>query len=461
MTFWKKASLPLTIVVPGIIVIALIATQKPKPQPELTDNAEAPKPQVHVQKAVPKSTVISVTTQGMVAPKREIDLIAQVSGQVQKVERAFVSGGFFSADELLIQIEDRDYRAAYLATQSLLAAAQQRLAEERGRVRQAKSEWRDLGNRDANELFLRKPQLTAAEAAVASAQAEVARAQLNLERTQIRVPFNGRIRETYVGLGQYVSPGTRIATVYDSAVVEIRLPLSDRQVGLVNLPIGYAAADRGQAPKVKISGTIGGERYQWQGHITRTDASIDTQSRMIFAVAEVENPFTSAAVEDGRHPLVVGLFVDAEIEGKALDNVIVLPRDAVFKQDKMYVLNDEHTIEETSARVLHRTREQVWVKNSLATNQLIVLEKQALLAPGAIVAPVFEEGSPSALAESPTEGAPSITPSADTSDVTSTLESNNASKTTTSEEVAAANTPSTVATTTPKKEALNNTRKEP
>lgn len=451
MTFWKKASLPLTIVVPGIIVIALIATQKPKPQAELNDDAEAPKPQVHVQKAVPTSAVISVTTQGTVAPKREIDLIAQVSGQVQKVERAFVSGGFFSADELLIHIEDRDYRAAYLAAQSLLAAAQQRLAEERGRARQAKSEWRDLGNQDANALFLRQPQLTAAEAAVASAQAEVARAELNLERTQIRVPFNGRVRETYVDLGQYVSPGTRIATVYDSAVVEIRLPLSDREVGLVNLPIGYAAADREQAPKVKISGTIGGENYQWQGRITRTDASIDTQSRMIFAVAEVENPFTSAAREEGGHPLVVGLFVDAKIEGKVLENVIVLPRDAVFKQDKMYVLNDEHIIEETSAKVLHRTREQVWVKNSLAANQLIVLEKQALLAPGAVVTPLFEHASSAVLAASPGDEAPS---SVQSGDATSTLDSVTSIEST-------ATTSTNAATVTPHQETTDGERKEP
>ena len=372
----KRIRLPFMVSVAGAVVIGVIATSKPKPKPHLDNDAERVKVSVSVQRATPTNTTLSVSTQGTVEPKREINLVAQVSGQVQIVEPEFVDGGVFEANQVLIQIEDRDYRSAYLAAKARLASAEQLAAEERGRARQAKREWRDLGNSDANDLFLRKPQLKAAEAAVDSAKADVARAKLDLERTQIRVPFNGRIRETFVDLGQYVSPGTPIAKVYDSSVVEIKLPLTDRQVGLVNLPLGYNAQDKSTAPKATIHGVIGGEAYEWPARITRTAASIDTQSRMIFAVAEVETPI------DANMPLVVGLFVTADIEGKVLKDVVTLPRDAVFKRDRMYVLDEKHAISEVEAKVLHRTSEKVWVKATLPSDSLIVLEKQALLSPG-------------------------------------------------------------------------------
>lgn len=383
MEIWKRIRAPFIVVAVGIVIIGIISTSKPKPQPHLDNEGERAKVEVKVQRATPSTTTLSVSTQGTVAPKREINIVAQVSGQVQIVEPEFVDGGVFEANQLLIQIEDRDYRAAYLAAKARLASAEQLAAEERGRARQAKREWRDLGNSDANDLFLRKPQIKAAEAAVDSASADVARAKLDLERTQIRVPFNGRIRETFVDLGQYVTPGTPIAQVYDSSVVEIKLPLTDRQVGLVNLPLGYVAQDKNtatqdksSAPKATIYGVIGGEEYEWPARITRTAASIDTQSRMMFAVAEVETP-TEADV-----PLVVGLFVTAKIEGKELENVVTLPRDAVFKRNRMFVLDDAHAISEVETKVLYRNSDYVWVKSSVPSDSLIVLEKQALLSPG-------------------------------------------------------------------------------
>ncbi len=409
MKLWKYIPLPLAIAVPGILIITAIATSKPKPTPDLGGDREPPRVKIEVREARPQRVALSVSSQGTVAPKREIDLVAQVSGQVQAVEAAFVHGGFFAANQLLLQIEDRDYRAALLTAEANLADAGQRLAEERGRARQAQREWRDLGNHEANELFLRKPQLTAAEAGVASARARVAQAQLNLERTQIRVPFDGRVRATDADLGQYVTPGTRLASVYDTAVAEIRLPLTDRQAALVDLPLGYAAARQEEGPRVTISGIIAGERYQWRGHIARTDASIDVDSRMYFAVAEVANPFSSRPDRQNKsHPLVVGLFVEALIEGKALDDVIVLPREAVFNRDQIYVLNEQRAIEQKSVTVLQKTRDTVWLRSELAADTLIVVEKQSLVAPGTIVDPLLKKSAPAVAAVTAGKAAASV-----------------------------------------------------
>lgn len=396
---WNKIPLPVLIAVPGLLIAFGLLVLKPEIKPNLDDQLKPAHLSVNVYSAKSETVTLSVKTQGTVTPKREIDLVAQVSGQVQSVEYIFSDGGFFEKDQLLIKIEDRDYQAAYLAVKARKASAEQRLAEERGRARQAKREWRDLGNRDANALFLRLPQVNAAEASVESANADLDQAQLNLERTEIRVPFNGRIRETFVELGQYITKGTRIASVYDTAVAEIRLPLSDRQIALVDLPLGYAAVNPEDAPRVIISGVIGGEQYQWEGRITRTDASIDTRSRMAFAVAEVTNPFRPDGVSNGGfYPLIVGLFVEAEIEGKALTNVMTLPIDAVFNRNNIYVLNNEKKIEQKTVRVMHRDNTQVWFRSDVPDEQLIVLEKHALLVPGTIVNPIIDDSTSTVVA---------------------------------------------------------------
>lgn len=401
MKAWNKIPLPVLVTVPGLLIAFGLVALKPKIKPKLDEQEKTAHLSVNVYAVRSETVTLSVSTQGTVTPKREIDLVAQVSGQVQSVERVFGDGGFFEKDQLLIKIEDRDYQAAYLAVKARKADAEQKLAEERGRARQAQREWRDLGNGDANSLFLRLPQVAAAEARVASTEADLAQAQLNLERTEIRVPFNGRIRETYVELGQYVSKGTRLASVYDTAVAEIRLPLSDRQIALVDLPLGYAAVNPDDAPRVKISGVIGGERYVWNGRITRTAASIDTRSRMIYAVAEVANPFIPVNENNEQfYPLIVGLFVEAEIEGKALKRVITLPVGAVFDRNNIYVLNDEKIVEKKVVTVMHRDDEFVWLRADLSEEKLIVLNKHALLTPGVMVSPILDDTMKSVVATS-------------------------------------------------------------
>jgi RND family efflux transporter MFP subunit len=263
-----------------------------------------------------------------------------------------------------------------------VADAEQLLATERGRARQAKREWRDLGNADANALFLREPQLAAAEATLASARADLEQAELDLAKTAISAPFAGRIRETYVNLGQYVGPGTRVARVFDSEVVEVRLPLTDAQVALLDLSLGYRAAP-GQGPEVTLKGTVAGQVREWQGRITRTDASLDTRTRMYHAVAEVRQADNSEA------PLVVGLFVRARISGKAIEGVIQLPRTALYKNDTLVAIGADHRVSFVQAQVLASNENNVWILADLPVGVHVATGRQGYLRPGVEVNPVL------------------------------------------------------------------------
>ena len=385
--FGFRLKVPLTakiLLLGGAFVVAL-ATLKPAPQPNPVEE-EAP-PSVAVILANPSVQTLTVSSQGTVAPRREIDLVAEVSGRITRVDDHFANGAFVAPDQKLVTIDPRDYQLALVRARARVADAEQLLATERGRARQAKREWRDLGNNEANQLFLRKPQLASAEAQLQSAKADRDKAQLDLERTAISVPFSGRIRETHVDLGQYVTPGTRVATVYDTSVAEIRLPLTDRQASLVDLPLGFnSAADKSAAPAVTISGVIAGKRHSWQGRITRTDASIDTRTRLYYAVAEVEDPFHGNR-EQGQPPLVVGLFVEAQILGRELEDVVTVPREALFKRNHLYTLDGENRVVEKQVTLLHTDANSAWIQGDLTAGEAIVVGRQSYLSEGIVVAP--------------------------------------------------------------------------
>lgn len=388
MIIWTKIKLPLVILAIGGVAIALILLSKPTPIPNDDLLAEPPRVKVAVQTATREQVILSATSQGTVKAKREINLVAQVSGLIVKVDKHFFDGDFFTQDTILIEIDSRDYRAALLNAKSRLAQAQRSLAEEKGRSRQARREWQDLGNKDANDLFLRTPQLLEAQSAEKYAQANVEIAELNIERTKVSVPFDGRIKDTFVNVGQFVTTGTQLAQVYDTAIAEVRLPLSDRQLALIDLPMLGTALDSN--PAVTLSAVIGGKEHAWQGIITRTEASVDINTRLYYAIVEVVKPFEISSESNHSAPLIPGLFVNAKIEGKKLNNVIVLPNAAIVKRTNIYTLNDKNTIELQPVTVLSKNDKRVWIQSNIADNTAILLEKHAVVSPGTVIDPIFD-----------------------------------------------------------------------
>ena len=391
VSVWQRIPLAVKIFIVGALVVAAIILLKPRPEPR--PETEPPRPQVNVTYAQPQTLAINVKTQGTVAPRRQIDLVSQIAGPITQVANNFVNGGFFATNETLIQIDPREYQYALTRAQARIAEAERVLASERGAARHAQREWRELGDVDANALFLRKPQIAAAEAAVAAAKAERDQAQLNLERTTLRAPFAGRVQQTHVNLGQHLTPGARIATIFDSAFAEVRLPLTDQQSLLVDLPLGanHAASTR---PQVSLRGVVAGQNYEWRGEIARTDASLDPQSRMYYAVVEIPEPFNT---ERWAAPLLVGMYVEAHIDGRALDNVIRLPKTSIFRRDKIYTLDAELRVQLKTVHVLDSNEDFVWIQGELTEGEAVVINRQGYINPGVLVSIAPEiEAVPSA-----------------------------------------------------------------
>ncbi|WP_426991995.1 efflux RND transporter periplasmic adaptor subunit [Methylomonas sp. CM2] len=331
--------------------------------------AEPPVPRVEVIKAEPQTLKLNVHSQGVVAPREAIDLIAQVAGKVEKMHPALVSGGFFKADELLASIDPRDYDYAIVATQAKIAEAKRVLINERAQAEQARSEWQALGEGEASDLALRKPQLAEAEAKLQAAEADLAKAKLDRSRCEIRAPFSGRVLNKQVGRGQFLPAGATIARIYANDIAEIRLPVGINELAFLDLPLGQSGRT-GQWPAVTLSAEVAGHPQTWRGRIVRGEAELDSSSGQLFLVAQVEQPDNS---RDGGAPLLSGLFVQAEIEGVARAGLYALPRNALNNLGQVKLVDAEQRLTFRDVELLRGEPGRVIVKSGLNAGERIVV----------------------------------------------------------------------------------------
>ena len=359
----------------GLVMTWVVLTAKSEPQ--AGPPPERPAPLVDVINVSPRTHQLIVYTQGTIDAKRRVELVAQIAGKINDVSPVFADGGFFRKNDVLLSIEPEDYEFALARAQSALAQAEQRLAEERGRSRQAAREWRELGAKDANDLFLRKPQLRAAELGVKAAEADVAAAELALDRTFIRAPFDGRIQQKRVDIGQFVGNGTPLAQIYALDSLELRLPLSDAQLAL--LPERLLTSAGGLVGSTStLSVNIGGRSFEFTAPITRSEAELDRRSRVATVIAEFSG---SPDLKEGRPALTPGMFATAEIIGRPVDNVIELSNAALSPDGHVLVVNDESKLERRDVSVVSREGRSVWV-SGLREGDMVVAELNNALLPG-------------------------------------------------------------------------------
>ncbi len=356
-----------------------------KPRVEVAE-PEARVPRVQVIPVAPETLRLAVETHGTVRPRTESDLVPEVSGPVVQVAPNFVSGGFFEAGDVLLEIDPRDYEAALERARAALVRAE----SEFGRAEKELGRQRKLARRGAASTAQLDDAANAeriASAALREARAGLEKAERDLDRTRVRAPFRGRVREESVGQGQFVDRGRPIATLYATDYVEVRLPIPDRQLAYLDLPLAHESGiEHGPGPAVRLHAEFAGAEHTWAGHIERTEGEIDPESRMVHAVARVENPY--APDEHGRPPLAVGLFVRAEIEGREFADVFVLPRAALHGGDRVWLADGEGRLRERRVEVLRRDRGRVVVNAGLARGDRVVVSPLEAPVDGSRVDPV-------------------------------------------------------------------------
>ena len=219
-----------------------------------------------------------------------VNLTFQIDGIVKEI--MFKPNQIVKKGDLLLQLDDEIQKADLVASK-----AEAELSEQNYKRAQT------LRTQGVGAVS----NVDTTAAALSSAKANVAKAQATLDLKRLIAPFSGVIGISRVDIGQFMAPGTVVATLQN--VDTMRVDFSVPEQELKNLSMGQ---------EVHIGASA--EDYAFKGKIVGIDPKIDPASRLVSVQAQVDNSDKS---------LVPGQFVQVRVILPEEDNVVILPLTTV------------------------------------------------------------------------------------------------------------------------------------
>ncbi|MFT4517863.1 MAG: RND family efflux transporter MFP subunit [Halioglobus sp.] len=368
----KKRQLFLSSIMLSISVAITTLLYLNRPPTEIQEPVRTPIT-IDVAMVVKENIRIQVQAQGTVTPLRETSILSEVNGRIIEVSASFNVGGFVSQDDILLRIDPRDYETNLLRMQASIESAESNLAQERGRAHVAEREWKKLPkgsqrSQDAKDLYLRKPQMELAEAQLLAAKADLNTAQDNLDRTIIRAPYDALIRTKHSDLGKFVTAGTPLAELFSVEYAEVRLPIPQSKLDYLELP-GLSGYTEGSP--IDLYTDVGGELKHWTAFLHRTEGVYDERSRVLFAVARVEDPY--GLHNSKNEPLRIGTFINADIAGKEMADIVPLPRYVLRAGNNLWVVDKDSRLRNRKVTLLRTGGDLIYVSAGLDNGDLVSL----------------------------------------------------------------------------------------
>ena len=330
-------------------------------------------PYVKTMMIIPQTVKASISSQGIVQPQSELNIISELNSRVKWLSSKMEAGSSFDKGDTLIMLDERDYELALVSAESQVLNAKVNLEREEAESELAKKEWKKMGAGSGSDLTLRKPQMAQARAIYAAAKASLEQATRNLERTVFIAPFNGRVRNTKIELGSTVFPGNLIGNIYATNAYEIRLPIADQDVQFTGLEFNGLKIDADKQLDVTI---IQGEN-QWDAKVIRTEAEIDPVTKMMAVVARINKLDKQMYTT----PLAVGQFVQAKISGVDLESISVLPRSSV-RNESVWVVDKQMLMQKRLVEVIRNESEFALVREGFELGDKLLTSRVSSLVSG-------------------------------------------------------------------------------
>lgn len=343
---------------------------------------------VHTIPLTPQNRPIWVTAYGAVIPARKVEIKPQVSGQVIWQNAAVIPGGRLLENDKLLRIDPKDYELELSEVNAEFEQARFEREVESGRQVIAQREWneiqQDLEVMDVNEsLVLREPHLRRAEALMAEARNDIEQAELQLSRTTIRAPFNAMVVAESVEVGQLLSVGSTICELVgtDEFWIQVTVPLSMLKW------IQFPDRDHPGAEASVVLDTGNSSRSTWKGRVLRLLSDLEPLGRMARVVVTVPDPLGMAdGAKDGL-PLLLGSYVEVNIEAGELENVLEIPRASLREGNKIWVVGKVPELKIIDCEVLWSLKETVLVSNNLDPGDKLIVSDLRVALPGMLVDP--------------------------------------------------------------------------
>jgi len=400
-----KILAPIAVLAVAAAAVAALNQLRPAAEPKVPERVA---PLVGVIRATPSTAKLAVTAQGTVEPRTESDLVTETAGRIVWVSPQLASGGFFEEGETLLRIDPRDHTIALDGARAALARATSNLAHAKRTLDRQQSISRTGASSQArlDEAIFNAE---TAEASLREAQVAVRRAELDLERTEVKAPFAGRVRDKRVDVGRFVGVGVAVARIFSVDFAEVRLPIDDTDLAYLSLRDarpGRGSSDAGataqpQGSVVTLRAGYAGEEHEWRGYVVRTEGALDARTRMVTVVVRVDDPYALTA-DDDRTVLPIGLFVEAEIEGREIESVYILPPSALRSGTEVLVVDANDRLRVRPVDVLRIERDRVLVRGGLEPGERVIVTSIDVVTEGMAVRAV-ERPAASTAAAFPTD----------------------------------------------------------
>ena len=341
---------------------------------------------VNVQILTPIDYQIKIKSTGTTTPITQTVLTSEVGGEVIYRSKKFSEGSSVISGEILAKIDDTDLQLQYKNALLRLASAEVQFAVQQAEAEIAQEAWEQVGEGTAKDLTTKKPQLKQAKAALEVAKAQVKSAEKKLNKTEITAPYTGRIQNINIDLGSTIIPSQPVGSMYTSNEIEVTLSVKDNDLQFLDIPMDGRKLNPDQKSIVIIKSLYKGEMQEWAGNLERVDGVIDPMTRMIKLIANFKNNF----IEETKPILPIGLFVEAEINGKQLEDIFMIPNTALTPNDELLVLNQDDTLEIRKVKVVTKMKNYILVKEGMKAGERVVVSKLSIVTNGMLVNPRYQ-----------------------------------------------------------------------
>ncbi len=373
----KIVGICLAILLGGLAITVLIFSTEPEAKTEGASIETAMLVDViAVQQNTYEPTIVAT---GTVQPVEDVTLSPLVSGQVIRRDPSFTPGGFVKKNQVLLQIDPSDYRNTLELRKSQLMQSQSTLETEMGRQQIAEKDLQLITNdslfganplsEEERQLVLRKPQLNAVKATIGGSKAAVDQARLDLSRTTIRAPFDAHILSQNVTEGSQVAQGDNLGRIVGTDYYWVMATVPVSKLQWLSFPKGNS--EKGSPVRIKNSTAWSSDAYR-EGYLDKQIGALDNQTRLARVLVKVADPLANKSNIKEKPALMIGTFVEVEIQANPVAEVIRLSRDYVRSNETVWVMK-EGKLEIREVDIVLNDDEYAYIRKGLADGEKVVI----------------------------------------------------------------------------------------
>lgn len=362
----------------GLLLVAGLACDRGGDDEPAASRGPRPFP-VEITTVETRPITFAIEAVGSVVAFEEIQVTSRVTGVVEKVR--FTEGQAVKAGQTLVEIEPQRFQIAVRTAQAALERTKATQSEaQAGLARREQATQNNPGLIPGEEVESWRTRVSTAGAEIAAARAALDRARLDLRDAYVKAPVAGVLETRTVNTGQFVQPGTVLATLVRRDPLLLKFDVPEGEAG--GLSTGM---------KVSFVATEAAEPFAATIKLVTTAA--DPVTRMVKVTAEVDDP--------RQETLRPGTFARVSVQLGDSRPAIAVPQTAVRPSEKgflAYVVVDGKAHERVVELGMHTPDGRVQVTKGLKVGEVLVVRG----------AEALRDGVPVALAgaEKPAKGAP-------------------------------------------------------